>query len=77
VVVGGQVGIIGHIELGNNITIAAQSGVTKKLPPDSVYFGTPARPIMQAKREEVALRKLPELLKRIAALEAMVKETKK
>lgn len=77
VVIGGQVGFVGHIEVGSNTTIAAQSGVSKSLPPDSVYFGTPARPIMQAKREEVALRKLPELLKRIATLEAMAKETKK
>lgn len=77
VVVAGQVGIVGHIEVGNNTTIAAQSGVSKSLPADSVFFGYPARPIMQAKREEVALRKLPELLKRISELETMVKELKK
>lgn len=77
VVVGGQVGFVGHIEVGSNTTIAAQSGVSKSLPPDSTYFGYPARPIMQAKREEVALRKLPELLKRIATLEAALAELKK
>jgi UDP-3-O-[3-hydroxymyristoyl] glucosamine N-acyltransferase len=44
--------------------------VSKNLPPNSVYFGYPAKPIMQAKREEAAFRKLPDLLKRVSALEA-------
>ncbi len=70
VMIGGQVGFVGHIEIGDNTTIGAQSGVSKSLPPNSVYFGYPARPIMQAKREEAALRKLPDLLKKIADLEA-------
>jgi len=68
-IIGGQVGFVGHIETGENVTVGAQSGVSKSLPANSVYFGYPARPIMQAKREEAALRKLPELLKRIADLE--------
>lgn len=70
VVVGGQVGFAGHIEVGNDTTIAAQSGVSKNLQSDAVYFGYPAKPMMQAKREEVALRRLPDLLKKIADLEA-------
>ena len=74
VIIGGQVGFVGHIKIGNNTTIGAQSGVSKSLPPDSVYFGYPARPIMQAKREDVALRKLPDLLKRIAAIEEKLKD---
>ncbi len=73
-IVGGQVGFVGHIEIGDNVTIGAQSGVSKSLPPDSIFFGYPARPIMQAKREEAALRKLPELLKRISQIEAELKE---
>jgi len=77
VMVGGQVGFVGHIEIGDNTTIGAQSGVSKSLPSNSVYFGYPARPIMQAKREEAALRKLPELLKKIANLEAKLDEIQK
>ena len=76
VMIGGQVGFVGHIEIGDNTTIGAQSGVSKSLPPNSVYFGYPARPIMQAKREEAALRKLPELLKRVAELEDKLNEIK-
>ncbi|MBC8181633.1 UDP-3-O-(3-hydroxymyristoyl)glucosamine N-acyltransferase [candidate division KSB1 bacterium] len=68
--IGGQVGFTGHIEVGDRVTVAAQSGVSKYFPPDSVVFGYPARPIMQAKRQEAALRRLPGLLKRISELES-------
>jgi len=74
VVVGGQVGFAGHITVGDQVTIGAQSGVSKSLDENAVYFGYPARPIMQAKREEAALRKLPELLKRIYNLEKELNE---
>lgn len=72
VIVGGQVGFAGHIKIGDNTSIGAQSGVSKDLPPNSIYFGYPARPIMQAKREQAALRKLPELLKKISVLEKKI-----
>ena len=74
VIIGGQVGFVGHIEIGDNTTIGAQSGVSKDLPANSIYFGYPAKPIMQAKREEAALRKLPDLLKRISELERQLKD---
>ena len=74
VIIGGQVGFVGHIELGDNTSVGAQSGVSKSLPPNAIYFGCPAKPIMQAKREEAALRKLPELLKRVSELERKLKE---
>ncbi|MBD3290557.1 UDP-3-O-(3-hydroxymyristoyl)glucosamine N-acyltransferase [candidate division KSB1 bacterium] len=74
VVIGGQVGFVGHITIGDNTQIGAQSGVSKDLPSDAVFFGYPARPIMQAKREEAAIRKLPDLLKRISKLEKQLKD---
>ena len=74
VIVGGQVGFVGHIEIGDNTSIGAQSGVSKSLPANAVYFGYPAKPIMQAKREEAALRKLPDLIKRISEMEKQLKE---
>ena len=71
-IVGGQVGFVGHIETGDGVTVGAQSGVSKSLPANSVYFGYPARPIMQAKREEAMVRKLPDLLKKLNELETKV-----
>lgn len=77
VVIGGQVGFVGHIEVGNNVTIGAQSGVSKSLPADSIFFGYPAKPIMQAKREEAALRKLPQLIKKLSELEERLNRLQK
>ena len=39
---GGQVGIAGHLKIGNNVTIAAKSGVTKNIEDGSVVAGFPA-----------------------------------
>jgi len=76
-IVGGQVGFVGHIEVGDGVTVGAQSGVSKNLPPNAVYFGYPAKPIMQAKREEAAFRRLPDLLKRVSELEAKIAKLEK
>jgi len=67
--IAGQVGFVGHIEIGDNSSFGAQSGISKSVPAGQIYFGTPAQEIMQAKREEASIRRLPELLKRVRALE--------
>ncbi len=69
VILAGQVGLAGHIEIGDGAIVGAQSGVSKSLEGGKVYFGYPARPIMESKRIEAALRHLPELMKRVSQLE--------
>ena len=69
VVLAGQVGLVGHLELGDRVVVGAQSGVTKSYPAGTTIFGSPAREIMDAKRIEASLRKLPELLKRVKKIE--------
>ncbi len=69
VVLAGQVGIVGHLKIGNQVTIAAQSGVTNDIADGEKWFGSPAQPNQQAKRQHVAIRRLPDLLKRVSALE--------
>jgi len=73
VTVAGQVGFVDHIEIGDNTVFGAQAGVTKSVPPNTVVSGYPAKPHQQAKREEAALRRLPELIKRVRELERKVK----
>ena len=74
VVLGGQVGLSGHIEIGPKATVAAQSGVMHDVPAGEKWFGTPAQPDKQTKRQVLALQKLPELLRRMAALEKKADE---
>jgi len=69
VVLAGQVGIAGHLKIGNQVTLAAQSGVMHNIPDGETWFGYPAQPNKDAKRQIVALRRLPELLKRVHEIE--------
>jgi UDP-3-O-[3-hydroxymyristoyl] glucosamine N-acyltransferase len=74
VTLAGQVGIAGHLEIGDGATIGAQSGVDTAVPPGAVYWGSPARPHMEAKRRLAALARLVDAGKRLRALEARVRE---
>jgi UDP-3-O-[3-hydroxymyristoyl] glucosamine N-acyltransferase len=69
VVLGGQVGLAGHIKIGNHVSIAAQSGVMHDIPDGEKWFGYPAQPDRQTKRQIIAVQQLPELLKRVAEIE--------
>jgi len=68
-ILAGQVGVVGHIEIGDGAIVGAQSGVGKSLDGGGVYFGSPAKPMMESRRIEAVIRNLPDLQKRIKALE--------
>jgi UDP-3-O-[3-hydroxymyristoyl] glucosamine N-acyltransferase len=69
VILAGQVGLAGHLKIGNQVTVAAQSGVMHDIPDGEKWFGYPAQPDKEFKRQIIAQRKLPDLLKRVAELE--------
>jgi UDP-3-O-[3-hydroxymyristoyl] glucosamine N-acyltransferase len=69
VILGGQVGLAGHLKIGNRVSIAAQSGVMHNIPDGEKWFGYPAQPDRQTKRQIIALHQLPELIRRIKELE--------
>jgi UDP-3-O-[3-hydroxymyristoyl] glucosamine N-acyltransferase len=69
VVLAGQVGIGGHLKIGNQATIGAQAGVMTDIPEKTTWLGAPAQPDKDFKRQVIALRRLPDLLKRIAEFE--------
>lgn len=74
VILGGQVGLIGHVEIGDGVRVGAQSGVPKSIPAGKTVFGSPAREIMESKRIEAALTRLPELFKRVKKIEKKLPE---
>jgi UDP-3-O-[3-hydroxymyristoyl] glucosamine N-acyltransferase len=69
VVLAGQVGVVGHISIGDGTQIAAQAGVSKDIPAGSVLRGTPAMPVNKANRFYVLRAQIPELFRRVDALE--------
>lgn len=73
---GGQVGTVGHIEIGANSVFAARSGIIGNTPEGVFYAGFPARPHQEWLRSEALMKKLPELSKKIKALEKQLKELK-
>lgn len=72
VMFGGQAGLIGHLEIGDGAQLTAQAGVTSNVGPGEVVTGYPARPNTVFKRATALMYKLPELFKRVKALEREV-----
>lgn len=66
---GGQVGAAGHLTVGKNTMVAAQSGIPHDVSANSVIGGYPAVDIRLWRRYSAALPKLPELMRRIRRLE--------
>jgi UDP-3-O-[3-hydroxymyristoyl] glucosamine N-acyltransferase len=69
VVLAGQVGVADHVTLGDGVMAGAQAGIPSSVAAGEKVLGTPARPLLQAKRIMVAETRLPELLQRVRALE--------
>lgn len=69
---GGQSGTVGHIHIGGNSVYAARSGVIHDMPEGVFCAGFPSQSHQEWLRTQAALKKLPELLKRIKELEKKV-----
>jgi UDP-3-O-[3-hydroxymyristoyl] glucosamine N-acyltransferase len=68
VVIGGQAGIIGHIEIDDGTMIGAQTGVGKSLH-GGTWWTSPAVPLKEAKEQIALVRRLGKLFERVKALE--------
>ncbi len=69
VVLGGQVGVAGHLRIGQGAQLAARTGVSKDLDGGQTYWGTPAAPIAEAKRKLAHINMLGRLFHRVKVLE--------
>lgn len=69
---GGQVGTAGHLTVGRNTMVVAQSGIPHDVPANSVIGGYPAVDVHAWRRYSAALPKLPEVLRRLRRLERAV-----
>jgi UDP-3-O-[3-hydroxymyristoyl] glucosamine N-acyltransferase len=72
VTLAGMVGTKGHLHIGEGAVVAAQSGVTKDIPPGSMVKGYPPRPMAEALEIQALTTRLPELYRRLKDLEAMI-----
>jgi UDP-3-O-[3-hydroxymyristoyl] glucosamine N-acyltransferase len=74
VVFGGQVGVGGHLRIGKGSIAVGQSGVTNSLDAGVMVAGYPAIDSRAWRRASVLFKRLPELKRRIEALEARIAE---
>jgi UDP-3-O-[3-hydroxymyristoyl] glucosamine N-acyltransferase len=77
VVLGGQAGIAGHLTIGKGSKADGQTGVNSDLPPGSFVKGSPCMPYNFEQRFNVLKKKLPDLFKRVDALEELSEGLKK
>jgi UDP-3-O-[3-hydroxymyristoyl] glucosamine N-acyltransferase len=70
VILAGQSGISGHLKIGDRSIVGAKSAVLRDLEPSSFVVGHPAVDHREWKRTQAALRRLPELVRRVLRLEA-------
>ena len=68
-IIGGQAGFQGHITVGDQSIVAAQSGVFSDLPFKSKVSGYPAKPHGQSLKVLALTFKLPELVEKVKSLE--------
>jgi len=71
--IGGQAGIVGHIEICDDVIIGASVGVSKSITTPGVYLGYRAKPQSEDLKQEVRIRNLDKLEKRVKELEAVIK----
>jgi UDP-3-O-[3-hydroxymyristoyl] glucosamine N-acyltransferase len=70
VVLGGQAGLGGHITIGKGAKAGGQAGITSDVAPGAFVNGTPAIPFQLERRLAILHQRLPDLFKRVEALEA-------
>ena len=73
-ILAGQVGVVGHIEIGDNVQVGAQSGVGQSLPADQAFSGSPVMPHREWLRAVNIFQKLPEMKKTLIRIEKRLKE---
>ena len=65
VILAGQVGSAGHLDIGDGVVVTAQSGLYTDAPAGTMWSGTPAMETKLHRRVFAALKRLPEIHRRI------------
>jgi len=76
--IGGQVGFVGHLEIADGTQIQAQSGIASNVKePNQALFGYPAFSYRDFVRSHAVFKRLPELYKKLNALEKAIRPPSK
>lgn len=72
--IGGMAGVVDHVTIGENTVVMSKAGVTKDMPANSVISGFPAQDHQKELEQLAAVRKLPEMIKKISEIEKLLKK---
>ena len=73
-VIAGQAGLADHVTIGAGAVITAQAGVPGEVPAGEIWGGLPSRPFAETRRIWIAQGLLPDLVRKVRALEKRVRE---
>jgi UDP-3-O-[3-hydroxymyristoyl] glucosamine N-acyltransferase len=71
---GGQVGVGGHLTIGDRARAVGQSGITNSVDADAFVSGYPAIDNGEWRRASAVFRRLPELRRQLRALEERLRK---
>ena len=74
---GGQVGIAGHITIGDKVFLGAQSGVPGSLKSGQQLIGTPPMEQRAYFKSQAIFRRLPDMYRELNDLKKQIEELKK
>lgn len=72
--IGGQVGVAGHIKVGSNVMIGAKSGILGNVEDNQILSGNPLVELKEDLKIKAALKKLPEMIKKLKNLEKKISD---
>jgi UDP-3-O-[3-hydroxymyristoyl] glucosamine N-acyltransferase len=73
-ILAGQVGVVGHVTIGDHAVVMGAASVWEDVEPGAKVIGDPAAPRMEYLRQLALIKRLPDLLKRLDALERRLSE---
>lgn len=62
-------GVADHLRIGEKASLGGKTGVMADIEAGTTQYGIPARPDKEQLRIQLAIQRLPELVKRVAELE--------
>ena len=74
VVLAGQVGVAGHIQIGDYVMAGGQSGIASDVPAGEIISGSVSMPHKTWLKVQRIMPRLPELMKKITALEKRLQQ---
>lgn len=76
-VFGGQTALSDHVTVGDDVTFGGRTGTSQDILEPGAYFGAPAIPVGEGMRVYVMAPRVPELFKRVRALERALERLEK